>query len=334
MSPLSACSVAGSARRLRICPTFRPWSLSAAGSSRRNSSPARWPALPRWYVAGQRRAAACAGLLAGRLTDPRIGGGNDWIRASPGGDGVHRRLLDRCLKPSRSPGIHRLPAGKPPHVPDREPRRGGHSRVELRAAQEVLARCPQTTFVLKDGPGPTRVLQHRVPVLTVPVPPVSDIKDSTGAGDAFAAGPRPTKPLPKPTSSATTPRRSCWTTSSARPTARASRSTSTCTSTTSPSAPTSPRQSPMPEPQQPTARGGASRRRRGRIPSPTKSPSRAGNVTRRLNSPVHRPLAFRRRRVRLAAPPPPGKAGRASALPPPRECRKRDAQESRTRSAP
>lgn len=55
-------------------------------------------------------------------------------------------------------------------------------------ARGVLSRCRKTTFVIKDGAGPTRVVRHRMPVLSVPVPPVEDIRDSTGAGDAFAAG--------------------------------------------------------------------------------------------------------------------------------------------------
>ncbi|MFT4135542.1 carbohydrate kinase family protein [Microbacterium sp.] len=52
----------------------------------------------------------------------------------------------------------------------------------------VLRRCRETAFVIKNGPDPTRVLRHGMPELTVPVPPVERIRDSTGAGDAFAAG--------------------------------------------------------------------------------------------------------------------------------------------------
>lgn len=56
------------------------------------------------------------------------------------------------------------------------------------APARVLSHCRKTTFVIKDGARPTRVLRHRMPMLSVPVPPVEDIRDSTGAGDAFAAG--------------------------------------------------------------------------------------------------------------------------------------------------
>lgn len=45
-----------------------------------------------------------------------------------------------------------------------------------------------TTIVIKDGPAPTRVLAPGAEPLAVPVAPVSDIRDLTGAGDAFAAG--------------------------------------------------------------------------------------------------------------------------------------------------
>lgn len=55
-------------------------------------------------------------------------------------------------------------------------------------AGRVLSRCRRTAFVIKDGADPTRVLRHRTPELVVPVRPVDGIRDSTGAGDAFAAG--------------------------------------------------------------------------------------------------------------------------------------------------
>lgn len=45
-----------------------------------------------------------------------------------------------------------------------------------------------TTVVLKDGPHPTTVVLPDGSSLTVPVEPVVDARDSTGAGDAFAAG--------------------------------------------------------------------------------------------------------------------------------------------------
>lgn len=44
------------------------------------------------------------------------------------------------------------------------------------------------TVVLKDGPRPTTVLLPDGSSLTVPVQPVAGVRDSTGAGDAFAAG--------------------------------------------------------------------------------------------------------------------------------------------------
>ena len=57
-----------------------------------------------------------------------------------------------------------------------------------RAANAILRRMPQTTFVLKAGSKPTRILRADQDVLTVPVPRVYGVRDSTGAGDAFAAG--------------------------------------------------------------------------------------------------------------------------------------------------
>jgi sugar/nucleoside kinase (ribokinase family) len=45
-----------------------------------------------------------------------------------------------------------------------------------------------TTVVLKDGARPTTVLLPDGTSLTVPVEPVTGVRDSTGAGDAFAAG--------------------------------------------------------------------------------------------------------------------------------------------------
>ncbi len=47
---------------------------------------------------------------------------------------------------------------------------------------------PGVTVVLKDGPRPTRVVLPDGTSLTVPVEPVTGVRDSTGAGDAFAAG--------------------------------------------------------------------------------------------------------------------------------------------------
>lgn len=46
----------------------------------------------------------------------------------------------------------------------------------------------KTTSVVKNGPDPTEVLGHGAVLRHVPVPPVDEIRDLTGAGDAFAAG--------------------------------------------------------------------------------------------------------------------------------------------------
>lgn len=62
-----------------------------------------------------------------------------------------------------------------------------------RAEAELLGlldgvRPPGTTVVVKDGAAPTTVLTPGEPPLRVPVPPVDEVRDLTGAGDAFAAG--------------------------------------------------------------------------------------------------------------------------------------------------
>lgn len=44
-----------------------------------------------------------------------------------------------------------------------------------------------TTFVIKHGPAPVEIVTADA-VETVEVPPVDDVRDTTGAGDAFAAG--------------------------------------------------------------------------------------------------------------------------------------------------
>jgi len=44
------------------------------------------------------------------------------------------------------------------------------------------------TLVVKDGPHPTRVHPAHGAPFSVDVPPVPDVRDTTGAGDAFAAG--------------------------------------------------------------------------------------------------------------------------------------------------
>lgn len=45
-----------------------------------------------------------------------------------------------------------------------------------------------TLSVLKAGPDPVRLIEPDGSVTVVPVPPVADVADTTGAGDAFAAG--------------------------------------------------------------------------------------------------------------------------------------------------
>ncbi|TCK24874.1 carbohydrate kinase family protein [Pseudonocardia endophytica] len=45
-----------------------------------------------------------------------------------------------------------------------------------------------TVVVVKDGPRPARVTAPGRPAVVVPVPPVGSVRDTTGAGDAFAAG--------------------------------------------------------------------------------------------------------------------------------------------------
>jgi len=47
---------------------------------------------------------------------------------------------------------------------------------------------PGLTVVVKDGPRPVTVLGAGTAPIRVPVPPVADVRDTTGAGDAFAAG--------------------------------------------------------------------------------------------------------------------------------------------------
>lgn len=43
-----------------------------------------------------------------------------------------------------------------------------------------------TTVIVKNGTEPTEI--HATATTTVPVPPVDEVRDTTGAGDAFAAG--------------------------------------------------------------------------------------------------------------------------------------------------
>jgi sugar/nucleoside kinase (ribokinase family) len=54
--------------------------------------------------------------------------------------------------------------------------------------ERILSAHPTTLFVLKAGPENTHIFQSGQEVISVPVPPVEGIRDTTGAGDAFAAG--------------------------------------------------------------------------------------------------------------------------------------------------
>ena len=56
------------------------------------------------------------------------------------------------------------------------------------AALLGLEVSPRTTIVVKAGADPTVVHRPDGSRLEVPVPPVADVRDLTGAGDAFAAG--------------------------------------------------------------------------------------------------------------------------------------------------
>ncbi|PPK98411.1 sugar/nucleoside kinase (ribokinase family) [Kineococcus xinjiangensis] len=52
----------------------------------------------------------------------------------------------------------------------------------------AAAALPAATLVVKDGPRPSTVLPPSAAPVRVPVPPVPRVRDTTGAGDAFAAG--------------------------------------------------------------------------------------------------------------------------------------------------
>lgn len=58
----------------------------------------------------------------------------------------------------------------------------------LDLTNEVPAELSETTIVVKDGPQPTTVRRHNAAPSTIPVPRVREVRDATGAGDAFAAG--------------------------------------------------------------------------------------------------------------------------------------------------
>jgi sugar/nucleoside kinase (ribokinase family) len=61
------------------------------------------------------------------------------------------------------------------------------NRAEAELLDVAEGGLPGTTVVVKDGPRPTTVLAGGGAVV-VPVPPVREVRDLTGAGDAFAAG--------------------------------------------------------------------------------------------------------------------------------------------------
>ena len=52
----------------------------------------------------------------------------------------------------------------------------------------LVGALPRTTFVLKRGADATKLIRHGRATLSVTVPPVAGVRDSIGAGDAFAAG--------------------------------------------------------------------------------------------------------------------------------------------------
>lgn len=54
--------------------------------------------------------------------------------------------------------------------------------------EKILSAHPTTMFVLKAGHEDTQIMQSGQEAISVPVPAVQGIRDTTGAGDAFAAG--------------------------------------------------------------------------------------------------------------------------------------------------
>ena len=53
---------------------------------------------------------------------------------------------------------------------------------------DITAGIPGIAVLIKDGPRPVRIVSPDGAVTNVPVPTVDRVVDSTGAGDAFAAG--------------------------------------------------------------------------------------------------------------------------------------------------
>lgn len=62
------------------------------------------------------------------------------------------------------------------------------NQVEAEAGHLRELATPGTTLVVKNGLEPTEVHLDGLRSVTVPVPAVDDVRDTTGAGDAFAAG--------------------------------------------------------------------------------------------------------------------------------------------------
>jgi len=60
------------------------------------------------------------------------------------------------------------------------------AQADLGSLRELAT--PGTTVVVKNGMEPTEVHFAGNGLATVRVPPVDDVRDTTGAGDAFAAG--------------------------------------------------------------------------------------------------------------------------------------------------
>lgn len=87
--------------------------------------------------------------------------------ATPTGNRSTRRSLLRRCYGSEAEFLQLSEAGKP----------GGNLHL-----------LPDTTVIAKAGPNPTIVHRPGGDRIVVPVPPVTDIRDLTGAGDAFAAG--------------------------------------------------------------------------------------------------------------------------------------------------